>query len=68
MYNRQAQLRAAVDRLGVYIVSMNETDTSVFLNRYALCIFESITSVVKTIATIARLKNNAESFLICSTI
>ena len=37
--------------LGVYIVSMNEIDTSVFLNRYALCIFESITSVVKAIAT-----------------
>ena len=35
--------------LGVYIVLMNEIDTSVFLHRY--CIFESITSVVKNIAT-----------------
>ena len=32
--------------MGVLIVSMNEIDTSVFLNRYALCIFETITSVL----------------------
>ena len=35
-----------MDRLGRFIVSMNEIDTSVFPNRYALCIFETITSVL----------------------